>query len=216
MYGRWTVIRKDGYSPSGAKRVTAYLCRCECGNEVRVAGYSITSGRSKSCGCLQKEVARDLCSKHGMSETLLYKIWVGMRSRCSNIKGREYKRYCGRGICVCEEWEDFPTFSRWALNNGYSNGLTIDRINNDGNYAPENCRWVTRGVNASKTCRNRKLLIFGEEKTVSDWSRDPRCNVSLNAIYRRLKNNWDSLEDIISIHPYANGGRGGNFRRENK
>jgi hypothetical protein len=109
--------------------------------------------------------------KHGMRKTRLYNIWIGMRQRCNDPKSIGYSNYGGRGIKVCREWQkDFKTFSVWALSNGYSEHLCIDRINNDGGYSPDNCRWVTNKANCNNTSVNHYIKINGVTKTLMEWS----------------------------------------------
>ena len=125
-----------------------------------------------------------------------------MISRCHNANDKGYARYGARGIKVCDEWrDDFDIFESWALKAGYTEGLTIDRVNNDGNYEPSNCEFISRGRNASKTSRNVILSAFGENKITYDWLRDPRCKVKIHLLRARLdKLKWRP-EDAISIPP---------------
>ena len=118
-----------------------YLCSCECGNEKVIAYRSLKAEVTKSCGCLAIKTS----TKHGFSRHKLYEVYVGMVERCINNEHKAYHRYGGRGITVCKEWaEDRGSFFTWAINNGYEEGLSIDRIDNDKGYYPDNCRWTTR------------------------------------------------------------------------
>ena len=148
-----------------------WLCRCDCGNEAWVDGVSLRRGHVKSCGCLHQDQLKKIdrtkishkkhgaTDKHGQCERL-YNVWKGMRNRCNNEKSSVYKYYGGRGIKVCPEWEnDYAVFREWALKNGYDENAakgqcTIDRIDNNGNYEPSNCRFVSMAVqNINKRSR---------------------------------------------------------------
>lgn len=174
-FGRWTVLyRTDDYiEPDGRHRVV-YRCRCDCGTERDVISGSLSKGQSKSCGCLQKEWAKsgNVKRTHGMTGTRLYRIWKNINTRCHNPNNSKWERYGGRGIKICQEWQGengFQNFYEWSMFNGYADDLTIDRKDNDGNYSPDNCRWVTNKVQANNTSQNRNITINGCTKTIAEW-----------------------------------------------
>ena len=131
---------------------------------------------------------------HGLSKTRLYKIWAGMRDRCSNPSRREYKDYGGRGITVCDEWnEDFMTFHDWSMANGYSEALTLDRIENDGPYSPDNCRWTTRKTQSDNTRLTVHITVDGETRNIEEWA--TVIGVARSTISRHVKSG-DAVEYI--------------------
>ena len=148
-------------------RTLMWHCRCDCAKEVAVSGNDLRSGNTKSCGCLRVEMN----TTHGVYDTRLYWIWHGMHRRCNDPKRRIYHRYGGRGIRVCAEWNDANKFYLWAIANGYQDGLQIDRIDNDGDYCPENCRWVTKKENANNTSQSVFIEYEGQRRTIAEWAR---------------------------------------------
>lgn len=150
-------IKRDKYNRA------IWLCKCDCGNLTEVKIGSLTSGNTKSCGCLRKETTIKSHTKHNKCSTRLYRIYYNMRSRCYYRKSNRYKNYGARGIKICDEWlTDFMNFYNWAMNNGYQEGLTIDRIDTNGNYEPGNCRWVGNKSQARNRCSNKSITINGE------------------------------------------------------
>jgi len=130
-----------------------WLCQCDCEKEVIVDGHSLKLNRTKSCGCFRKDYLKKQKRRltHGKRFTRIYKTWESMKARCYNPKTERYPRYGGRGIVVCDEWRtNFEAFYNWAISHGYKDELTIDRIDNDGNYEPTNCQWLTRSENSRK------------------------------------------------------------------
>ena len=135
------------------RRYGIYKCGF-CGEEFRTQIFRVKSGHTKSCGCYRKKVSSELNKTHGLGYTRLYNIWGNIKSRILNSKNKDYTNYGGRGITICEEWKnDFMSFYNWAMENGYeeNKGLSIDRIDNEGNYCPENCRWTTQTIQSRNT-----------------------------------------------------------------
>jgi hypothetical protein len=128
-------------------------CKCDCGETVIVASHHLRSGATKSCGCIKKEFLQEnkFSKKHGFYLTKLYAVWDAMKQRCNNQNHKAYYRYGGRGIVICQDWYDFQNFHDWAMSHGYQEGLSIDRIDNNGNYCPSNCQWITRSANTIKS-----------------------------------------------------------------
>ena len=203
-FGRWTVIK---ISHTKKKRNSSssevyWLCQCECGTQKVLSGYVLKRGISKSCGCLQKELIKRRSTKHGMKNTRLYRIWHGIKGRCLNSKDKAYPLYGGRGVTICKEWQDnFMNFYDWAINNNYSDKLTLDRINCNGNYEPSNCRWTTM-KEQQRNRRNNKLIIFnGETKCLSEWAE--RLDINPNSLARRLKKmDIETALTLPNQHPY--------------
>lgn len=185
--GNWTIISND-YKNSTTKHKRV-ICRCDCGKIKSVLLETIKNGKSKSCGCSNV--------KHGKGNTRLYKIWKGIKVRCLCKNNSHYKWYGNRGITICDEWKnDFMSFYNWSIDNGYKENLTIDRIDNDGNYEPNNCRWVDM-ITQSNNCRtNIYFTLNGIKKTLKQWCREYDINYS--KVYYRITHGW-TIEDALEV-----------------
>lgn len=154
-----------------------FLCRCDCGNEKIIRGKHLTSNKIVSCGCYQKEICGKTHITHGLTNSRLYSIYKDIIKRCTNKNHSTYKNYGARGITICNEWKnDFMSFYNWAISNGYNDSLTIDRIDNNGNYEPNNCHWCDRITQANNTRRNHFLTFNGKTQTIAQWGRELNMN----------------------------------------
>lgn len=168
-----------------------WLCKCDCGNTKIAKAQSLVSGECKSCGCLKKE--QDFINiikvKHRKCNTRLYNIWRDMKWRCNSPKSKRHKFYYDKGIKVCQEWqEDFMNFYDWAMANGYKDNLTLDRINNNGNYEPKNCRWATITEQNNNQSNNIRIKYNESEYTLSELSKI--YNIKRATLYDRIKRGW--------------------------
>jgi len=199
VFGRLTVIERIENKNSR----TQWKCRCECGNVHNVISKSLVNGSTKSCGCLRREIVMECNTTHGLSKTRLHKTWRGIIQRCNNKKNTRFKYYGGRGIIICDEWlNNFKSFYDWSIKNGYSDDLTIDRINNDGNYEPGNCRWITM----LEQCHNRGLhpknksgcsgVTFAKDR--NKW----RASITIN--YKKINlGSFKNIDDAIIARKQA-------------
>lgn len=179
-YGRLTVLKRVDLD----RKEPTVLCRCDCGNEIKVSANSLRTGNTKSCGCIAHEILMYRNIRHGLHGTKLYGVWKAIRQRCNNPNCDDYKWYGMKGVKVCEEWEDFKNFYDWAMNNGYKEGLTIDRISFDGDYCPENCRWITI-QEQQENKRNCKIIEYnGESNTISYFAK--KYNIKRSTLYDRI------------------------------
>ena len=165
-FGQWTVLYRADNGSGGQSR---WHSVCTCGNERDVYGTHLMHGRSVSCGCKNYKYLDPYAgTKHGMADTKLHETWRQMRSRCNNPKSKHYPNYGGRGISVSSEWDIFENFMEWSLANGYADDLSIDRIDNDGNYEPGNCRWTTALVQMNNRRNTVYVTYKGETKPLKD------------------------------------------------
>jgi len=192
-FGKLTVLKRveDKILPCGQKR-TQWLCICECGKQVIISAENLKIGKTKSCGCLRKETSKEINLQHGLAKTRINNIYHNMKRRCKN---KNNKYYGERGIAVCSEWQNFESFYNWAINNGYQDNLTIDRIDNNGNYEPANCRWVTYVKQNNNRRSNHYIEYNGIKHSIAEWSKI--LNINYSTLKSRIKYGW-SLERIFN------------------
>lgn len=194
-FGKLTVVSFDHM----LRTRSYWKCVCDCGGTRIVSVDHLRNGDTVDCGCIVRKKAPPLHIKHNMSYSRLYQIWALMKARCNNPNRREYRWYGGRGIKVCEEWLEFTPFMNWAMKFGYNEDLTLDRIDNDGDYCPSNCRWVSMDVQANNKSTNRYITHNGQTKTITQWATDN--NMPYYVLKKRLdKLHWD-FEKAISVPP---------------
>jgi hypothetical protein len=192
-FGRWIVIRRAGRRhTAGGNVVYECFCRCDCGIERNVAESSLISGRSTSCGCFHKEVTANLFTTHGGSRSPEYSSWQNMLSRCLYSCTPKYYLYGGRGIKVCERWSKFENFLEDMGKK--PRGHTLDRIDSNKNYDPENCRWATPTTQARNTSRNHFITINGDSKCVHEWAEI--YGIQAGMIFGRLKRGWEPTRAV--------------------
>jgi hypothetical protein len=192
-FGNLTVIEElpRRYYSGMAKRMV--MCKCVCGVILeRYLPSLLMKKHDHNCGCKNRT--------HNVSHTPIHWVWQNMKKRCYNNKSSGYYRYGGRGITVCDEWaNDFICFQKWALENGYAEGLQIDRINNEGNYSPFNCRFVTKTQNMNNRNHGVKVVVSGEKMSLSDGLRKMGLYDYYGKIYQRIRNGGLSFEYAIKI-----------------
>ena len=170
-----------------------YRCMCDCGNVFEVRGDLLNSGNNKSCGCLQFDPKH---IKHGLTGTKPYMVWANMKDRCNNPKNANYHNYGGRGIKVCKEWiESFESFYEWLMNNGYKEGLSIDRVNVNGNYEPSNCKLITQAEQMLNTRRNVFYTYNGKRQTIKEWADE--WGVDYMFVYNRLQISGKTMQQTF-------------------
>lgn len=192
-YGRLTIVSYTGKQTfHGGNAI--WLCKCDCGKYVERPAVMLKHSKMPSCGCYVKEHTENLNKSHGGRNERLYLVWIDMRRRCYDKKDSNYFRYGGRGIKVCDEWKDYSVFREWAIKTGYDPSArkqqcTIDRIDVDGNYCPDNCRWVDAKIQNNNR-RNNKIVEFnGRKQTLKQWA-DEMC-FNYEMVDKRLNAGWD-------------------------
>lgn len=215
--GKLTVLRLSNKEPKTGK--IKWVCQCECGNIVEVFSSNLIREHTKSCGCLSREKSSERMKtnnpqyKHGKVNTRIYNIWSSMKKRCYLKTHIHYKNYGGRGIKVCEEWKnDFMSFYNWAMNNGYKEGLTIDRIDSNKDYCPKNCRWITYKEQQNNKRNNHIVTYKNKEYTISELANEK--NIKYDILLYRINKGWN-LEDAVSL-PKMKGGQKYAYRRSCK
>lgn len=190
-FGLLTVI---GFSHIDEKsKGSCWLCRCVCGTEKIVSGHNLRSGLITDCGCTWKS----RITTHNATRSRLYKTWSNMKSRCYNPKNNRYHRYGARGITVCDEWRsDFEAFQQWAHSAGYREDLTIERIDNDKGYHPDNCRWATRKEQSNNRENNILISYGGEAHTLSEWAE--KLGIDYHTLLRRYHFLKWSIKDTLT------------------
>lgn len=203
-FGRLTVISKNGKTKWG--NVT-WKCACDCGKTVIIPVGHLKSGHTKSCGCLAYDMHVEQLETHGYTtggKPRTFTIWRGMKARCLNPKSISYKNYGARGISICHEWRSFKAFHEWAIANGYSDGLQLDRIDNDGNYCPNNCRWVTRTENARNTRATHLITLNGKTQCAAAWIEE--LGISKSTFYEALHKGQTYLIRRYCLQPSLEAG----------
>lgn len=196
-FGKLIALKKVGIKRNCE---SIWLCKCDCGNISNVEGANLRRGHTKSCGCSKKEYQSQSLTKIKNANKRLCRIFYEMKDRCLNYKLKYYKNYGGRGIKICNEWLDKKNgrinFYNWAMQNGYTDNLTLDRIDNNGNYEPNNCRWVTRKEQQNNRRNNRYITYKGETYIMKQWSEI--FNIKYSTIKTRIN---DGLPEELCFYP---------------
>lgn len=192
QFGRLKVLERA----ENKDRCVMWKCLCTCGETKEIQSRSLVAGLTQSCGCLRKERAIKSTTTHGDSKTRLYRIWRNMKSRCSCESASKYNIYGGKGITVCEQWIDFSGFREWALSSGYKENLTLDRVDGNKGYCPDNCRWASYKDQANNTTQNRIITYKGKSMTMAQWA--THQGLSYKALSERIRRNWSVERALIT------------------
>ena len=204
-FGRLAVV---GRAPNDSHGRTKWKCVCDCGEITTPMAYHLKRGTTQSCGCLSREISIAKNTKHGKSSSKLYSVWADMKDRCENKNNPAFENYGGRGVAVCDEWREFKPFLEWALANGYEESAergkcTLDREDNDGNYEPSNCRWITMKAQGNNRRNNHMVTYNGETNTLAQWAE--LLGMSASTLYTRVSRGWD-LNDAFTRPVKRRGG----------
>lgn len=184
-FGRLRVLQRDGCNKHGQVK---WWCRCDCGTEKHVLGTCLTRGMTASCGCLHREVTGNINKSHGMTRTRIYAIWHSMIDRCHLPTNDAYSRYGGRGIHVCSEWHDFTKF--YADMGDAPKGMSLERVDNDGDYYPENVVWADAKTQANNRRSNVVLEHNGKKQTMQQWCDE--LSLKIGTVWARINRGWDA------------------------
>lgn len=205
-FGRLTATRCVGIHPE--KRLIMWECICECGTLVTSAASYLVTGNTRSCGCLKMDILKARCLKHGSSRSCEYNIWNMMLQRCNNGKCKDFPAYGGRGIRVCDRWSKFENFLA-DMGRRPSTDHSIDRVENDGNYEPSNCKWATMKEQQTHKTTTRLITFNGVTQNLTWWANSTGINI--NTIHRRIKTGW-ALKDALTVKSHG----GNRFAQKDK
>lgn len=192
-FGRLVAVKEVGRTNNGNAK---WLCKCDCGGQKVVASYALRIGRTQSCGCIKAE-QNYAKGTHHETGSPIYKLWSCVKNRCYNQNDPKYPQYGGRGITVCDEWKtNYESFRDWCQDNGYKKGLTIDRVNVNGNYCPQNCRFSTQKVQQNNRTNNHLLSFRGETHTMAEWS--DILGIPYRRLEHRINRGWSAERALTS------------------
>lgn len=199
-FGKLTVItRAENHIMPSGKCCIMWLCKCDCGNVKSINGSSLRNGVTRSCGCLSKEFAEKLNKKHGKSRSKLYSVWGHMKQRCYNPNNPAYRIYGAENKIICEDWQTFEGFEKWAIEHGYKENLQIERIDNTKGYFPENCKWATRKEQSNNRRTSRMITYRGRTQTLQMWVDELHLNYAM--VYNRIfVLNWSVDKAFATVH----------------
>lgn len=202
-FGRLVALRE--FKKEGTRQYY-WVCKCDCGKEKAVGTYVLIHGKTRSCGCLliESNLNNNKNTSHGDSRVnkrnRIYGIWCGITARTKKHKDPSInKNYYERGIKMCDEWKNYNTFKQWSLDNGYDDSLSIDRIDNDGDYTPENCKWSTRSEQARNRRTSHPITVNGETKLITDWAKE--TGIGRTTIINRIKSGWSESDAVTTPTP---------------
>ena len=191
-YNKLTIIEELPSIPRKSRGVyRMFKCKCDCGNIVSVRLDHLRDGHTTSCGCENRRIVKETHTKHGLYKYSIYLAWINIKARCYNHNNPEYCYYGGKGICLCDEWiNNFESFYNWSIENGWNKSLTIDRINNNKNYSPDNCRWTNYKIQLSNTSRTHNIIYNNKKYNIRELS--DLLNISYDKLYYRIiQLGWD-------------------------